>query len=57
MKSLRSSSLRLALLAAVVGAVMVSGSSLNWTFAQEEDDMDVPEGFKLMGMTIRMTAL
>ena len=56
MKSLRSSSLRLALLAAVVGAVMVSGSSLNWTFAQEEDDMDVPEGFKLMGMPAKPPA-
>ncbi len=50
MKSLRLSSLRLIALAAAMGAVLVSGSSVTWTFAQDEEDMDVPAGFNLMGM-------
>jgi mono/diheme cytochrome c family protein len=58
MKSLRLS-LRLILLVAAMGIFMVSGSSVNWTFAQEEaeeEDSEVPEGFKLMGLPEKPSA-
>ena len=52
MKPLRFSSLRLILLVAALGIIMVSGSSVNWTFAQEDEEEaeDVPEGFKIAAM-------
>ncbi|MEE8240941.1 MAG: c-type cytochrome [Nitrospirales bacterium] len=52
MKSLRFSRIPLILLILTLGIGLVAGSSsLNWTFAQEDEDLeDVPAGFKLLAM-------
>lgn len=38
------------LLMAAAGLIMVSGSSVNWTFAQEGEEEGVPKGFKRIGL-------
>ncbi len=46
MTSLRFSSMFMMLLVAALGIVLISGSSVTWTFAQEGEDDGLPAGFK-----------
>lgn len=51
MRSMPLSGMKVTLLGLALGAVIISGSTANWSYAQEEEEgEDVPEGFKAMGL-------